>query len=93
MTAKIDYFPTSLHDRVRLVAAELQHSKGLTQLREVKTAAGRLAEQARCAGALRWQAVRLEDEFKEAVIDRLNELAGQANEQSGTVLVFAGGAR
>lgn len=68
------FLPASFENRVRLLAAELHGRKGSIQLREIKTAAGRLAEQARCAGAERWQAVQLEDYFKRAVHDRLNEL-------------------
>lgn len=93
MTAEITAFPTDIHDHIRLLAAELQHRKGTVQLREIHTAAGRMAEQSRCAGAKRWEAVRFQDEFIELCIARLRELKGQANEQSGTVLAFAGGAR
>ena len=68
---------------VRLLAAEIQHRKATVQFREIAAHAGRMAEQARCAGAQRWQAVKLEDDFKAAVRARLDELERQA----GTVIV------
>lgn len=96
MTNQILHFlPASFENRVRLLAAELHGRKGSIQLREIKTEAGRLAEQARCAGAERWQAVQLEDYFKRAVHDRLNELESLSRGHS-RVLSFdrktAGGA-
>lgn len=67
-------FPMTFDDRVRLLAAELQPLKQKDRRRQICTEAGRLAESVRARGAERWQAVRLEDAFAEAVHIRLAEL-------------------
>ncbi|MDO5896541.1 hypothetical protein [Agrobacterium sp. Azo12] len=85
------YLNQDFHTCVRLLAAEIQHRKGTVQTREIATRAGRIAEQARSAGAQRWQAVKLEDDFKAAVRARLNELAGMPSGHHGQVISFASG--
>lgn len=86
LMAEVLSLPADFDSRVRLLAAELQDRRGTIQLREIATHAGRLAEQARCAGAQRWQAVRIEDTFKAAVRARLDELAGMPRERPARVL-------
>lgn len=69
-------FPYNLQVKVRLLAADLQQKGRTARHREISLAAGRLHETMRINGAERWQAVQVEDGFRAAVLDRLNELDG-----------------
>lgn len=72
--AKILAFPQTYQHRVRQLAAELFGQRQARQLKEIRFEAARLAERARQAGARRWQAVKIEDEFAQAVFERLEQL-------------------
>lgn len=68
------FLPISLEARARLMAAELQPRNNTVRHREIKIAAGRLAEAVRANGAERWLAVQVEDAFTDMVRQRLIEL-------------------
>ncbi|NSZ19329.1 hypothetical protein [Agrobacterium vitis] len=68
------FMPITLEARARLTAAELQSSNKTMRNRELRIAAGRLAEAMRSNGAQRWQAVKVEDTFIEMVLERLLQL-------------------
>lgn len=70
----VHYLPEVVENQVRLLAAELLPRRSSVRLREVRAAAGRLAERLQLEGGERWQAVKLEDHFARAVHDRLREL-------------------
>ncbi|WP_411905986.1 hypothetical protein [Rhizobium mayense] len=74
------FLPVNLEARARLKAAELQPHNKTVRHREIKIAAGRLAESMLANGAERWLAVQVEDSFAEMLRQRLTELDRQAGE-------------
>ncbi|MCM2436241.1 hypothetical protein [Agrobacterium rosae] len=81
--------PFDLEIKARLLAASLHGRKGTIQLREIRTHAGQLAERARLKGAPRWEAVLLEDAFRDLVLVRLAELQHPNTASLGTVTAIS----
>lgn len=71
---RIFELPLPLIKKVRLLAAEVALRKGSVRAREISRRASRLAEEALQAGAPRWEAMKLEDDFKQAVYCRIAQM-------------------
>ncbi|MFK8251955.1 hypothetical protein [Ancylobacter terrae] len=82
-------FPGTLRHKANLLAVDLQPRQGSVRLRLAHQEAGRVREAALSSGFARWEAIKLEDDFLEAVRLRLVQLDTLAGEAVVTRNVFS----